>query len=80
MNRVVDDADFPDAWMAWARELADGPTFAITGMKANVHDALHLPLAEALPLEAERMVASARTDAHREARQAWLDGRPPEFR
>ena len=50
--------------MAWARDFASGPTGAITGMKANVHDALGLSLADALPRETERMVASGR---HRRA-------------
>ena len=58
VNRVVPDPGFADAWMAWAQELASGPTEAFTGMKANVHDALHLSLAEALPRETGRMVAS----------------------
>ena len=79
VNRVVADADFTESWMTWAKELADGPTFAISGMKANVHDALRLPLADALETETERMVASGRTEAHRAARAAWLEGRPPEF-
>jgi 2-(1,2-epoxy-1,2-dihydrophenyl)acetyl-CoA isomerase len=79
VNRVVPDAGFGDAWMAWAQELASGPTDAFGGMKANVHDALRLPLAEALPLETGRMVASGGTDDHREAVRAWRERRPPEF-
>jgi 2-(1,2-epoxy-1,2-dihydrophenyl)acetyl-CoA isomerase len=79
VNRVVPDAEFADAWMAWAQELAAGPTGAISGMKANVHDALRLGLAEALPPETTRMSASAVTADHREARRAWSEKRPPEF-
>jgi 2-(1,2-epoxy-1,2-dihydrophenyl)acetyl-CoA isomerase len=79
VNRVVPDAEFADAWMAWAQEFAAGPTGAISGMKANVHDALQLSLADALPGETARMSASAATADHREARRAWLEKRPPEF-
>jgi len=79
VHRVVPDAEFPDAWRAWGRALADGPTSAFTGMKANVHDALRLPLAEALPRETVRMVESAQTREHREARRAWMEKRPPVF-
>jgi 2-(1,2-epoxy-1,2-dihydrophenyl)acetyl-CoA isomerase len=79
VNRVVPDADFADASMRWARELAAGPTGAIAGMKANVRDALGLPLAEALPRETARMSASAATREHREARRAWVEQRPPDF-
>jgi 2-(1,2-epoxy-1,2-dihydrophenyl)acetyl-CoA isomerase len=79
VNRVVPDAEFADAWMAWAQELAGGPTGAFRGMKANVRDALRLGLADALPRETARMSASASTADHREARRAWLEKRPPEF-
>src|SRR4051794_29369372 len=79
VNRVVADSEFADAWTAWAQELASGPTDAFAGMKANVHDALRLSLAEALPLETGRMVDTARTDDHREAVRAWQERRPPGY-
>jgi 2-(1,2-epoxy-1,2-dihydrophenyl)acetyl-CoA isomerase len=79
VNRVATDAEFATAWMAWAQDLAAGPTSAITGMKANVHDALRLSLADALPRETERMVASGGTDDHREAVRAWRERRPPTY-
>ena len=75
VNRVVPDGEFADTWMAWARDFASGPTGAISGMKANVHDALSLSLAEALPRETARMVASGRTSEHREALRAWMAAR-----
>ena len=79
VNRVVPDDGFADAWMAWAQELASGPTEAFAGMKANVHDAAHLSLAEALPRETGRMVASGRSEHHREAVRAWRERRPPRY-
>jgi 2-(1,2-epoxy-1,2-dihydrophenyl)acetyl-CoA isomerase len=79
VNRVAPDAQFDAAWRAWAAELAAGPTRAIAAMKANVRDAVELSLADALPREAERMVASRGTAEHREAVRAWKDGRSPVF-
>jgi 2-(1,2-epoxy-1,2-dihydrophenyl)acetyl-CoA isomerase len=78
VNRVVPDAQFPGAWAAWAAELASGPTAARSAMKANVRDALELPLVDALPRETHRMVESAGTPEHREAIRAMMrDRRPP---
>ncbi len=79
VNRIVADDDFADAWVAWSAELAAGPTAAIAGMKANVRDALRLPLADALPIETRRMVESAGTADHREAVRALRRRRPPQF-
>jgi 2-(1,2-epoxy-1,2-dihydrophenyl)acetyl-CoA isomerase len=79
VNRVVPDAEFPAAWAAWAAELAAGSTTAQMGMKANVRDALNLPLGESLPLETHRMVESAGTVDHREAVRAMRERRPPRF-
>jgi len=79
VNRVVPDDEFAAAWTEWARELAAGPTGAIAGMKANVRDALRLPLAGALPLETARMVESAGSADHREAVRALRERRPPRF-
>jgi 2-(1,2-epoxy-1,2-dihydrophenyl)acetyl-CoA isomerase len=79
VNRVVADSEFADTWMAWAAELASGPTAAIAGMKANVHDALELTLAEALPAETQRMIASRGTPDHREAVRAWREQRAARF-
>jgi 2-(1,2-epoxy-1,2-dihydrophenyl)acetyl-CoA isomerase len=72
VNRVVPDDELRDAAMAWARTIAAGPTTAFGYMKANVREAMTAPLAEALPVESERMARSARTDEHRRAVKAWL--------
>ena len=79
-NRVVDDADFTDAWRAWASRFAAGPRDAIAMMKDNVRQALVEPLATALIAESERMARSARTADHKQAVRAWLDKREPDFR
>lgn len=71
-NRVVDDADLRPAALAWAAEIAAGPSLAYAGVKANIEDAQYLSLADALPRESERMVRSGMTDEHRDAVKAWL--------
>jgi 2-(1,2-epoxy-1,2-dihydrophenyl)acetyl-CoA isomerase len=75
VNRVVDDADLWRAAMDWASTLAAGPRAAHALIKQNISDALRLPLREAIPREAERMVQSSTTDDHRRAVAAWLEAR-----
>lgn len=71
-NRVVDDTDLPGDALRWAAEIAAGPTYAFAGTKANVADARHLSLQDALLAESERMVRCGLTDEHRRAVKAWL--------
>lgn len=71
-NRVVDDEELPAAALAWAAEIAAGPTAAFAGTKANVLDAQRLPLTEAVLAESERMVRSSLTAEHRAAVRAWM--------
>lgn len=79
VNRVVPDAELRDAAMAWARELAAGPTVAFRYMKANLDRALRMDLHTCLAHEAEGIVATARTEDHREAVQAFIEKRRPNF-
>ncbi len=72
-NRVVDDAELPAEALRWAADIASGPTAAFAATKANILDAQHLSLAEALPRESERMVRSALTQEHRDAVKAWMN-------
>lgn len=71
-NRVVDDAELRWAALRWAAEIAAGPSLAFAGMKANVLDAQHLSLGDAVSRESERMVRSGMTEEHRDAVKAWL--------
>ncbi|MDL9935436.1 enoyl-CoA hydratase-related protein [Gordonia sp. ABSL1-1] len=72
VNRVVDDADLPAAARAWAAQIAAGPHGAYAAMKANVVQTHSMTLAEALPIESERMVRAGLTDEHKAAVRAWL--------
>jgi 2-(1,2-epoxy-1,2-dihydrophenyl)acetyl-CoA isomerase len=71
-NRVVDDAALSETALAWAAQIAAGPTFAYAGVKANVADAQQFPLDVALRRESERMVRCALTEEHRQAVRKWL--------
>jgi 2-(1,2-epoxy-1,2-dihydrophenyl)acetyl-CoA isomerase len=72
LNRVVDDDALRAEALTWARSLANGPRTMQRFVKQNVREAEGLPLPDYLPLEAERMTRSARTDEHRALIKAWL--------
>jgi 2-(1,2-epoxy-1,2-dihydrophenyl)acetyl-CoA isomerase len=72
-NRVVPEGRLPSAALAWAVAIANGPRVAIRFMKENVQQAERLTLADALPLESERMARSALTDDHKRAVARWLE-------
>jgi 2-(1,2-epoxy-1,2-dihydrophenyl)acetyl-CoA isomerase len=71
-NKVVDDVDLPGAALAWAGQIAGGPTSTWMSVKANILDAQSLPLSAALDRESERMVRSGLSEDHRKAVRAWL--------
>ncbi len=80
VNRVVPDELLRESALAWARELAAGPTVAYRYMKANLDRALRTDLHTCLAHEAEGIVATARTDDHREAVRAFIEKRRPNFK
>ena len=80
VNRVVPEGELHEAAWAWARQLASGPTVAFRYMKKNLDRALRTDLDTCLAYEAEGLVATARTEDHREAVGAFIDKRTPEFK
>jgi enoyl-CoA hydratase/carnithine racemase len=79
VNRVVPDDQLRVEALAWARELASGPTAAYRQMKQNLDRALREDLSACLAGEAEGLVASASTEDHREAVRAFIEKRKPKF-
>ena len=71
-NKVVTDNELPVAAKEWAKTIAAGPQTAHSFFKQNVRQARQLSLAEALPLESERMTRSGQTVEHREAVKRWI--------
>ncbi len=63
-----------------AAAIAAGPPVAIRYMKENLNRAIGQDLATCLRMEADRMVRCTRTEDHKEAVQAFLGKRTPEFK
>ncbi|KZD22120.1 enoyl-CoA hydratase [Tardiphaga robiniae] len=78
-NRVVPDDRLQDEAFALARGLAQGPTLALRYMKDNLDEALAFDFATARDHEAERLIRTTMTADHREAVQAFIEKRKPNF-
>lgn len=78
-NRVVPDAELPDAALAWARKLAEMPQFALRLTKHAVDDGAGVPLDTGLAIEARcfEMVFSSRDQ--KEGLNAFLEKRKAVF-
>jgi enoyl-CoA hydratase/carnithine racemase len=79
-NRVVPDAELREAAFALARDMAQGPTLALRYMKDNLDEALAFDFATARDHEAERLIRGTMTADHREAVQAFIEKRKPNFK
>lgn len=78
-DRVVPDAALEEKALAWATELAAGPTRAIAIAKKVIADGMDLPLAAALELEAAGFRDCFGTADATEGVAAFLGKRPPQF-
>jgi enoyl-CoA hydratase/carnithine racemase len=78
-NRVVPDESLREEAFKLAKQMADGPALALRSMKDNLDDALLIDHPTALDREAERLVATSRTEDHREAVRAFVEKRKPRF-
>jgi enoyl-CoA hydratase/carnithine racemase len=79
VNRVVPDADLPDAVADWARRLADGPTLALSMMKASLNTAFETSFRRAVDGETLNQAVAFRTAEAKEAGRAFAERRPPRF-
>lgn len=79
-NRVVPDDRLQDEAFALARSMAQGPTLALRYMKDNLDEALAFDFATARDHEAERLIRTTMTADHREAVQAFIEKRKPNFK
>jgi 2-(1,2-epoxy-1,2-dihydrophenyl)acetyl-CoA isomerase len=66
--------------MTRARQLADGPRIAYRYMKENLNRAVLGELGECMDLEVTHHLHTGTTEDHREAAQAFVDKRAPQFR
>jgi enoyl-CoA hydratase/carnithine racemase len=79
INRVVPDSELRETAFALARQLAEGPAFALGRIKDNLDSALFFPLLDSMDQEAENMVLAARTIDHKEAVRAFIERQKPTF-
>ena len=79
VNRVVPDAKLRETAFALAKSLAEGPSVALASIKDNLDHALTSDFLDSMDQEAENLVRAARTADHREAVDAFIGKRKPEF-
>ncbi|MFT7246096.1 MAG: enoyl-CoA hydratase/carnithine racemase [Candidatus Azotimanducaceae bacterium] len=79
IDQVYPEKSFREDALAFAIEIANGPTEALTRMKHNLHAGLSQTLDESLLLEAKQMIASGVGEEAREAITAFKEKRKPIF-
>ncbi|UVO30003.1 enoyl-CoA hydratase [Bradyrhizobium arachidis] len=79
VNRVVPDDRLQAETFALAKSLAEGPRLALRYMKDNLDEALLFDFETARDHEAERLIRLTTTADHKEAVQAFIDKRKPNF-
>ncbi len=82
VNRVIPDAEFPQALAALARELAQGPTLAFGGAKLLFHQGSHESLETQMELEAQSIACAGRTEDFKTGVTAFVQNqkKTPTFR
>lgn len=78
--RRLPDAELLDAALAKAREIAQWPISALTGIKRTLNVAYRAGIEAALAAEDEGMRALAGSPENIEAVKAFLEKRPPDFK
>jgi enoyl-CoA hydratase/carnithine racemase len=76
---VVPDNELRETALAVAKQLAEGPAFALGRIKDNLDQALTSGLLDSMDQEAENLVRAARTTDHKEAVRAFVEKRKPSF-
>jgi 2-(1,2-epoxy-1,2-dihydrophenyl)acetyl-CoA isomerase len=79
VNKTLPDDQLMSHVASVAAELTAAAPVALALIKKNLNDALRLGFSELLDLEAERTIACAQTEDHREAVAAFLEKRKPAF-
>lgn len=75
INHVVPKDELQGFAFDYAKNLANGPTAAFAAMKDNLNFASDHGLLDSLDREAENMIATAATEDHRRAVQAFIETR-----
>jgi enoyl-CoA hydratase/carnithine racemase len=80
VNRVVPDEELTGGVQGWAQRLADGPTLALSMMKAALNTSFETGFRRAVDGEALNQAVAFRTAEAKEAGRAFAERRPPRFR
>ncbi len=79
VNKCVPLAEFEEATKALAQRLANGPTTAYGLIKKLIYTSAEVDLQTSLKLEGELQDIAFETQDHRNAVQAFLQKRKPEY-
>jgi 2-(1,2-epoxy-1,2-dihydrophenyl)acetyl-CoA isomerase len=79
VNRVAPDAELAERALAWAAELAAGPTEAFGGVKHLILNSTHESLESQMELETRTLADAGRTRDAREGFRAFFDKRAAKF-
>ena len=79
VNRVVAHGDLLPSSNAWARRLAEGPTFAISMTKHMINHELSMDLVSAIEAEAQAQALILMGDDHRSFYEAFKAKERPKF-
>ena len=79
INEVVPFDELPSHVVSVAERIANGPSIAIRYMKENLNRAITMNFKTCLEQEADRLVRCIQTQDHKEAVQAFLEKRTPQF-
>lgn len=79
VNRVVPHDDLLPSAIAWAKRLAQGPTFAISMTKHMINHELSMDLVSAIEAEAQAQALMLMGDDHRRFFESFKAKEKPEF-
>ena len=80
VSKVVPDGQLMETAMELATRLAQGPTQSLSMIKYLVHKSLETGLKESLEISHVAQEQARTTEDHKEAVQAFLEKRRPEFK
>jgi 2-(1,2-epoxy-1,2-dihydrophenyl)acetyl-CoA isomerase len=79
VSKVLPDGDLMESSMELAGRLAKGPTQSLALIKYLVHRSLEMDFEDSLDLAHVAQEQVRKTEDHKEAVQAFLEKRPPNF-